>query len=198
MKKNIIAIVLLVSLFMSLLAGCGTAPAANKDSGGSKKVSADQGSADASQEKEISTDLKVSLYFPDDQAAKLVKEERTIQIKKASGDITTEEMAKAAIQELVKGPKGSGLFSCIPTATRVLSVTKKDDTLIVDLSKEFKDNNPGGSTGSTMSIAPIVLALTDLEGIRQVSFRIDGKDSVEFDNYILDEPFTRDEFQQLL
>lgn len=140
------------------------------------------------------------LYFSDSNALYVVKEEREMKSQAVnSGKIDTAEKAKVTVEELIKGPKTKDLMPSIPSKTKVKLVTLDKDTIILDLSTEFVSGNPGGSTGEIMSLAPIVLALTELEGVKQVSFKIDGNSKSEFKGHLtLDKPFTRAEFEQYI
>ncbi|MGI6778855.1 MAG: GerMN domain-containing protein [Acetivibrionales bacterium] len=140
---------------------------------------------------------KARLYFSDIDAINILLEEREVKVSESNLD--NEKKAELIVKELLQGPQSKEASASIPKGTKLNSVTQENETLIIDLSKEFIENSIGGSAGERMAFAPIVLSLTELEGINQVSFKIDGIVVKEYGgNYTLDQPFNRDEFMDLL
>lgn len=152
--------------------------------------------------KDSTVNWKAVLYFSDKNAMYVVKETRQIQLSgesKADGKLSASEKAKIVLEELIKGSKNPECFTSIPEETRVLSTKLDDNTIIVDLSKEFVEKNVGGSAGVTMAIAPIVLSLTELDGVDQVKFKIEGKVVEDFKGHIqLSRAFKRAEYENLI
>jgi germination protein M len=109
---------------------------------------------------------QVVLYFADDNAQYLVPEYRNIQ--------KTEEMAKQAIIELIKGPTSSNLYPTVPSTTRVNGLYINDGIAYVDLSSEIIKNHSGGSTGELLTVYSIVLTLTSFPDINKVQIIVDG------------------------
>ncbi len=199
--KRIIMTMLILGLLAVGFAGCGSVTD-NSSEGDSVVVDSnplDSGSADADKGSDSSKDSnqwQPVLYFSDSDGINIIKETRNLE---ADENLTVEEKAKACVEELIKGPKSSGLMDSIPDASKVRSVVKEGDTLVVDLSEEFDRDNVGGSTGTTMAVAPIVLTLTDLEGVEKVKFKIGGKDVGDFKgHYDFTRPFERADFEQYI
>ncbi|MDD3656653.1 MAG: GerMN domain-containing protein [Atribacterota bacterium] len=109
---------------------------------------------------------QVVLYFADDNAQYLVPEYRNIQ--------KTEEMAKQAIIELIKGPTNSNLYPTVPSTTRVNALYISDGIAYIDLSSEIIKNHSGGSTGELLTVYSIVLTLTSFPDINKVQIMVDG------------------------
>lgn len=107
----------------------------------------------------------VTLYFADEQAEKLVPEER---------EVDREQLPAVLVEELIRGSK-TGLGRTIPEGTRVLSVKVADGVAYVDFSREFRDNHWGGSAGELMTVYSIVNSLARLEGIDRVQFLLEGE-----------------------
>lgn len=112
-------------------------------------------------------DTAVTLYFSDDQAEFLVPETRQIA--------NVPDTAKAAIEELIKGPQEDGNNATIPSGTQVLGVEVNQGIAYVNFSKELIDNHWGGSTGELMTISSIVNTLTEFENIQKVQILVEGK-----------------------
>jgi hypothetical protein len=90
-------------------------------------------------------------------------------------------LAEIIVNELIKGPKVAGMKATIPEGSKLRSQIKIDgDVAIVDFSKEFRDNHPGGKAEERMTIYSIVNSLTELKEISKVKFLIEGKSSSEY------------------
>lgn len=109
---------------------------------------------------------EVALYFADDNAQYLVPEYR--KIKK------TNEMAKQAVLELIKGPVSSSLYPTIPSATTINALYVSDGIAYIDLSSELIKNHSGGSAGELLTVYSLVLTLTSFPNIDKVQILVDG------------------------
>jgi spore germination protein GerM len=110
--------------------------------------------------------IDIVLYFSDDQGEKLVKELRSVT--------KTDEVAKAAVVELIEGPSQAGVAT-IPSGTTLLGVSIARGVAEVDLSKEFVDNHQGGSAGEKMTVYSIVNTLTEFSTVKEVRFLVEGE-----------------------
>jgi hypothetical protein len=120
----------------------------------------------ASQTQEYVGQIPILLYFPDSTVSYLVPEQRIAEYNTS--------LEKTIMQELLKG-SGAGRISPIPKGTRLLSIGRKGSTINLNLSREFVKNHPGGSTGELMTVYTIVNSLTEIPGIRNVVFKVEGK-----------------------
>lgn len=174
--KNFIKVLtsILIVLIMTFMIGCGD-----------KKPSATDGnSIQPNQKPEM---VKATLYFPDSNAEFLVPVE--VEIPKG-----TESLEKMILEALIKGPGKEDLGRALPIETKILSITKENDTAYVDFSREIETKHWGGSTGETFTIYAVVNSLTELEDISKVQFLIEGsKDESIAGHYALNEPFERNE-----
>lgn len=132
-----------------------------------------------------------TLYLSDENHMYVVPEDREFTSDK---ELDTCEKAEIILNELIKESKN--YKTSIPAETKVLSVKQDGNNLIINLSKEFNDNHVGGSTGIEMTMAPIVLSLTELDGVVQVSFKIGGKTIEDFQGMIvLNRPYGRKDYE---
>lgn len=141
-------------------------------------------------------EIALILYFIQerDGVMFLVPERRSI-----SG---TEAVARAALQELIKGPEKQGLISVIPKDTEIRSIKISDGLATVDFSKEVLNANVG-SEGEVLGIWQIVNTLTEFPSIRRVMFLVEGRDRGKINGReiqewwghvgLFDQPFTRNE-----
>jgi hypothetical protein len=117
----------------------------------------------------------------------------------------TTAVARAAIEELLKGPTeteaeaGIG-GTAIPTGTRLLGLTVSDSgrargLATVDLSGEFDDG--GGSASMFARLAQVVFTLTQFPAVRAVDFEIDGEPVETFsgEGIVLDRPQRRADYE---
>ena len=109
--------------------------------------------------------VSITLYYPDNNASKLVAETRTVQKDK--------EPAKKALEELIAGPKNTNLISVIPKNTKVNSLNIKDGVCYVDFSKEITTIT--GSTTERFVVKSIVNTLAEYDSIDKVQILVDGK-----------------------
>ncbi|HWJ03363.1 MAG TPA: GerMN domain-containing protein, partial [Verrucomicrobiae bacterium] len=108
----------------------------------------------------------VTVYFADATGKNLVPQE--VQIPK------TLSLARETLNELLKGPaSGSNLLAVVPQGTVLLDINIKDDTAIVDLSKEILKTAAKVSPETT--VYAFVNTLTQFPTIKQVKFRVDGQ-----------------------
>ena len=95
------------------------------------------------------------------------------------------------LTELIKGATVSEAISVIPPSTKVLSCETKDGICYVNLSNDFIEKKPQGSTSETMLIESIVYTLTELSGIDKVMFLIEGEKIEVYGQMVFNEPFVR-------
>ena len=111
----------------------------------------------------------------------------------------TQTPAKAAMEELLKGPTGqdqsAGLSTTIPTGTKLNSVSIDQGTATVDLSKEF--GSGGGSTSMQGRVAQVVYTLTQFSTVSAVNFELDGQPATTLggEGLELDHPQTRADWE---
>jgi len=138
----------------------------------------------------ISGKTPVKLYFANEDNSKLLAEIRYIKLDERKNDPVS--LATEIMLQLIKGPaEGTGLRATIPEGTKLHSpIEIKDKIVIVDLSKEFVENHPGGKEAERMTIYSIVNSLTQIKGIEKVQFKIEGQTSERYKgNFKFDAPF---------
>lgn len=85
--------------------------------------------------------------------------------------------AEVSLRTLLDGPtsfdRRSGIASEVPSAVRLLDVTVVGRTARVDLSGEFQE--PAPPSQIALRVAQVVWTLTELPGVEDVLFAIDGE-----------------------
>lgn len=175
MKATIKA--LTIAVFVLLLVIAATGCREGKESGSSadktqKNTSSQNNNQDntgksESPQENQSQSTAITLYFSDDQAEFLIPETREV--------VEAENIAKVAVEELVKGPRENGLHATIPSETKVLGVEIENNIAYVDFSRDLIDKHWGGSTGELMTIMSTVNTLTEFENIHKVQILVEGK-----------------------
>jgi len=87
----------------------------------------------------------------------------------------TADVAKATVEELIKGPKqGSQLFSSLLRTTRVLDVKQEKELITVNLSSDILKYDEG-KEASPEALQSLVLSLTESTGAKKVQLLVEGK-----------------------
>ncbi len=130
---------------------------------------------------------KVVLYFKGDESLKLEKEYRNVSMKRIKEDI-----GKTIVEELLKGPTSDNLKSTIPVNTKLINIEMDGSRAIVNISKEFVDNQTGNSEDCLLAIYSIVNSLTEITEIEEVKFLVEGHEIENYKGfYDMTKPFVR-------
>lgn len=111
--------------------------------------------------------VDVVLYFADQNGDYLKAEKR--QIEMVPG------LAKATVEELIKGPQEKGLTRTIPQGTAVREINIEKGLCRIDMSKQFKENHWGGSSGEILTVYSLVDTLTQFDTIEKVEILVEGQ-----------------------
>ena len=129
----------------------------------------------------------VTLYFPDKELKKLVREDRNIKVT------DQQPIAQYIINELIKGTENPELTAPLSKDTVLLSVETSDSKCFVNFKANFLDKNSGSAEREKMTVISIVDSLTELDTIDRVQFLMDGKKVDMFGNINIGSMFGRDE-----
>lgn len=114
------------------------------------------------------------LYFANANADKLVPVKRFIP--------RTEAPARAAVEALIAGPTAKEqALPVMPKGTRLLDINLSQGNVLVNFSKEFRENHPGGSAGEMLTLYALANTLTEFPQIKTVRIWVEGK---ELQSYI--------------
>ncbi len=184
--KKLILIVLVVAMVFTLFACKPKKTEADENKGndinGSEVENNNSEPDNPSQDKKV----KIKLYFVNreyiltgsEDLDRVIGVEREIEV----GERPVEEII---LKELKDRPDGDKLTTIVDKI-KILGVQTKGNTAYVDVSSE---NLNGGSMEEQLILQQIVLSLTELEGVDQVQFLIDGKNAETLMGHIfIDEP----------
>ena len=132
-----------------------------------------------------STEVTITLYYKHEVADFLVPEIREVHKDKQS-------LEQLVVEEYLKGPKDFEKLMIMPPDVQVLDVTRKTDTIFVNLNEAFKEDIdlntiPGKQNISEedmdaelmkmkrLSVYSIVNSLTDIEGGLEVKFLVENR-----------------------
>ena len=95
---------------------------------------------------------------------------RTVQLKNHASPLQN------AVLQLLNGPtqaeKGNGYYSEIPTGTKLLGIRVQEQTVLINLSKEFVSG--GGSTSMSQRVNELLSTVQPIAGKREVHIAIEG------------------------
>lgn len=111
-------------------------------------------------------ELKVELYFERQDGRGLAIEER--EIPKVEG------IARATVEELLKGPGDNKLVSPFPPGTCLLDINiKPNGNCVIDLSSHIKKVR--GAHGESLAVYSIVNTLSQFPSVDTVTFLVEGE-----------------------
>ena len=183
--KKIISFLLAAIMIFTLAACRPKVPPVDENNGGNNTVG-DNTIVKPNPKDEIVT---VKLYFAnqeyimtgDESLDRIIAVEREIK----PGEKSIEEVV---LEELKNEPEDEQLTTIVEKL-EVLSVETVGDTVYVNLSGE---NLHGGSLEESLILQQIVFSLTELEGIEQVQFLVDGgKRETLMGHILIEEPLKR-------
>lgn len=82
----------------------------------------------------------------------------------------------------MEGPKNEKLEKIIPEGTKVNKIEKKENTLWIDVSKEFIENQKNDIKAQSQAIYSIVNTMTQLNEIEAVKILVNGEENSSFPN----------------
>lgn len=128
--------------------------------------------------------MSLTLYFSNQDATALRPEKRDVPI--------TNNMAAAAMEELLAGSRNPDLVTVIPAGTKLNSLSIRQDVAYVDLSSDILNTPNRGSASESLIVASIVNTLTEFPEIKKVQILIDGKKKETLYGHMdLSQPLTR-------
>lgn len=109
----------------------------------------------------------VDLYFSTKNAMYLEAENRTIKGR---------NLYKEAVNALIEGPTNPDLSKTVPEGTKVLNISRNNDKIQIDFSKDIIENHWGGSAGERLTVYSIVNTLAQFDEVEEVKFLIEGEE----------------------
>lgn len=112
--------------------------------------------------------VPVTLYFGAPDAAGVAPEIRWLPVAQSD--------ARARLAALVEGPRSPGLSPSIPRSAVVRRIEDVGGgTIVVDFGGGIVRDHPGGSAGELITVYSVVNTLTELPGVKEVRWLIDGQ-----------------------
>lgn len=113
----------------------------------------------------------LTLYFPVKGKDNFQAQARKVRRKKM---LTAQ--ARQIVEEILRGPDGSELYTAIPANTKLKGLFFDSGTFVVDLSREFSAITSTGATEQVLGIYSIVNSLTEIDPKAKVRFLINGSE----------------------
>lgn len=117
----------------------------------------------------------ISVYYKNKETGELMPEARLIDVKLLANN-PYEEILKI----LMSDPKSDKLEKVIPDETILLGVELKKNTLYVNFSNEFIDNQKEGVEEEAKTVYSIVNTLTELNEVSNVKILVNGEEGKAF------------------
>ena len=111
----------------------------------------------------------LTLYFASSDGTYLKKETRSVHY---SSNISLD---KLVVEQLIEGPKTSGLQATIPSATRLVTISTVDGVCYVNLDEAFRNQN--AEITEDVVLYSLVNSLTQLSDVEKVQISVNGDTS---------------------
>ncbi|MDR2650128.1 MAG: GerMN domain-containing protein [Clostridiales bacterium] len=110
----------------------------------------------------------VKLYFTDETGAKLLPEERTIDV---NPDLP---IGQFIMEQLILGPRQEGHFPTVSADVKIRDMQYQDGICFVNLSSDFLSKSPASSAADEVTVYSVVNSLTEVTQVRKVQFLIES------------------------
>jgi spore germination protein GerM len=185
MKKRMLVLLLVLLGVSVLFAGCSKADP-GKTPQNNNPPATEQKSIDTV-EAQGEEEIDYVLYLKHKDKPYILDEAYSIQ--KNDERLKGISIEEFVIQELISFKDFQAYVNPIPKGTKVLSIDKQNQKVVVNLSKEFMEGQKGTSNDTLLSIGAIVNTLTVLEGIQEVQILIEGKSVEKINGIDIANPF---------
>ncbi len=134
--------------------------------------------------------IQTKIYFVDAEMLRLIPIEVTIP------DMPAEKTAQRVLNELIEGRDDNDkIRRLIPKIKHCMTVRVERGIAYVNLSGDMAEKIPDGRDLELLTVYSIVNSLTEIDGIVNVRFTIDGKPQKEFKGWLdMRETFIPDYF----
>ncbi len=135
--------------------------------------------------------VEISWLNPTDQSIELVSSTMTFQ-----KSIRPERVLETALETLLaRPPKDSPYTTAIPQGTQLISVSKDQKGIHLDLSQEFTSG--GGSASMTSRLAQVIYTATSVDRNSAVWINVEGQplEHLGQEGIIVNQPMTRQDFK---
>lgn len=117
----------------------------------------------------------ISVYYRNKETKELMPEARLIDVK-----LLANNPYEKILEILMNEPKSDKLEKVIPEGTELLGVELKKDTLYINFSDKFIENQKEGIEEESKTIYSIVNTLTELNEVTKVRILINGEENKSF------------------
>ncbi|WZL74512.1 GerMN domain-containing protein [Clostridiaceae bacterium 35-E11] len=185
MKKKMIILLCFVMVFSVFIVGCSKADKEiNNDTDTVNTDVENNGQDDEKNLEEKEIDYVLYLRHKD----KPFLFDEAYSIKEKDEKLQNVSMEEFIVKELIALEGYGEYVNPVPKKTKLLSVTKDNGTVIVNLSKDFVEGQKGTSNDTLLALATIVNSLTIMPDNEQVQFMIDGKIVYEVNGIDISKP----------
>lgn len=172
--KKILICLLVLSLAVTMLAGCRQDDEATELDLGEVPQDSEEQAVEASNENQEETvdEIDYILYLRYKDKPFLYDEFFTVNINDEG--LKEKSMEEFILQELINYGEQGELISPVPAGTKVLSVERDGKNVMINLSKEFLEKEMS-SHDATLTIGGIVNSIVAIPGNETVQIMVEGK-----------------------
>ncbi|SKC43636.1 GerMN domain-containing protein [Maledivibacter halophilus] len=191
--KKILAYLLIVVLVFTMFSGCKKKDDTEDldleqalEENGGEVVEGNNESDSETDTEEVVDDVEYILYLKYKNEPFLYDDLFSVNINDEKfKDKSIEEFV---LQELINYEGKGNYVSPVPEGTKVLSVEREDDNVILNLSKEFKEKKMS-SSDARLAIGGIVNSIIALPGNETVEIKVEGEVLKNFNGIDTSKPF---------
>ena len=121
----------------------------------------------------------INVYFADAEMMRLIPVRTSVP--RTGAERTARFVLDAMIEGHDDNPK---IFRLVPNVKNCMSVTVKDKIAYVDLKSGLRGEYPDGRDAEIMMVYSIVNSLTNIDGIVNVRFTVDGERQKDFLGFV--------------
>lgn len=131
------------------------------------------------------------LFIPDDEAQTLTlffpqknKDNFRGELRKVRRKKMLTAQATQIVEELLRGPTSSDLYSAIPEQTKLRGLFFDSGTFIIDLSRDFATIKNTGAVEQVLGIYSLVNSLTEIDPKAKVKILINGSEQYNEEGHV--------------
>ena len=136
------------------------------------------------------TERNIALFFADSEGESSVQDTRILVVRETD---TMDWYLRYMLEEMIAGPRKSGLLPVLPEGTRLLSVFIEGGVCSVNFSGEFVNGAREDAVSHLLTLECLVLSVTAQPGVSHLRLLADGQILENYGGIDTSEPLTMSE-----
>lgn len=188
--KRILSCLLIVVLVLSLFSACKKKDEAEEldlgQAGSDNQTESVEAATDTESKEETVEDVEYILYLRYKDKPFLYDEYFTVNIN--DENFKGKSIEEFILQQLINYQEQGEFISPVPEGTKLLSVKREDENVIIDFSKEFKEKKMS-SSDAMLTIGGIINSVVAVPGNETAQIMVEGETLESFNGVKTSEPF---------